>query len=304
MMHQRSKKEAEEGKERKEDMTIFLITLGFRTPPFQATFSNPNILEGTLITLDGVFSFAKYYANRDWRKRYLEDLTRAIADRTPSISTSYLMPSVREGDVLSVLTPYNTEMRFGLNRETACLESVREVKSHFGGAVRICISRKSMIPKILLVKETVGVKLRGSLSEIQETKGAYRDIFYEVRIERTNLLWTAVARGEKKDIENSLKAKMSIGKKRDMGWGDLKKTQIYNLISKDDISLDERGLVYKNGKSEYRELLRPHTTTEVISLLRNRKCSLLKSVLAHSATKPPYWRKELVVSLAKLVCTL
>jgi len=284
-------------------MTIFLITLGFRTPPFQATFSNPNILESTLITLDGVFSFTKYYADRDWRKRYLEDLTRAVVDKTPSISTSYLMPSVRERDVLSVLTPYNTEMRFRLDGETARLESVREVKSHSGKVVRICISRRSTIPKILLVKETVGIRLKGSLSEIQETKGAYRDVFYEVRIGRTNLLWAAVAKGEKKDIENSLKAKMSIGKKRNMGWGDLKKTQIYKLISKGDISIDERKLVYKNGGSEYMELLRPHTTTEVISLLRSKKCSLLKSVLTHSATKPPYWRKELVVSLAKLVCT-
>ena len=286
-------------------MVVYLLILNFRTPPFQTVFSYPNVLKDTLITLDGFFSFAQHYIDDNWRDKYLKDLVESINDRVPKITTSYLMPSIRKNYQLSVFSPYNTEIIFSLENSTAYLNCVNKAKRAFGGNVRICIAKRSAITKVLSIKDAIGIDLVGGLSKIQERRGAYRDVFYEVRISRTNLLWSAIAKGNLNDIKRFMKIalKTGIGKKRNMGWGDLKSFYIYEVRNNNDININERMITYRDERHEYCELLRPHTTSDIIAVLRNNY-TLLECDLTHGAVNPPYWRKNLVVSRAKFVKVL
>ena len=286
-------------------MTIYLLVLNFRTPPFQTVFSQPNVLKDTLITLDGFFSFAQNYAGENWRDKYLIDLTQDIVDKKPNIKTSYLMPSIRKNGKLSVFTPYNTELIFSLKDGVAYLSNVNKAKKIFGGSIRICISKRSTISKVLSIGNTIGIKISGALGEIEERRGAYRDVFYEVRISRTNLLWSAIAKGNLNEIKKFMKIalKTGIGKKRNMGWGDLKSFCVYDIKNNNEVNINERMIIYRDGQYEYCELLRPHTTFEVVSILKSNY-TLLECDLTHGEVNPPYWRKNLVVSSAKFVKVL
>ncbi len=292
-------------------MMTYLLVLNFRTPPFQTVFSQPNVLKDTLITLDGFFSFAQNYADESWRDRYLIDLTQDIVDKKPNIKTSYLMPSIRKNGKLSVFTPYNTELIFSLKEGVAYLSNVNKAKKIFGGNIRISISKRSTISKVLSIVNTIGIKISGALGEIEERRGAYRDVFYDVRISRTNLLWSAIVKGNLDNIKKFMKIalKTGIGKKRNMGWGDLKSFYVYEVRNNNEININEKIITYRDGQYEYCELLRPHTTSDVIDILRKNKrnknnYTLLECDLTHGAVNPPYWRKNLVVSRAKFVKVL
>ena len=97
--------------------------------------------------------------------------------------------------------------------------------------------------------------------------------------------------------------KTGIGKKRNMGWGDLKSFYIYEVRNNNDININERMITYRDKRHEYCELLRPHTTSDIIAVLRNNY-TLLECDLTHGTVNPPYWRKNLVVSRAKFVKVL
>ncbi len=287
-------------------MTVYLVVLNFRTPPFQTIFSQPNILKDTLITLDRFFSFAQNYTEGDWRCKYLIDLTRDVVDKIPNIKASYLMPSIRKNKTLLVYTPYNTELIFDLKDSVAYLLHINnKVKKILGGSIKICISKRSTISKVLSIEKSIGIKISGALGKIEERRGAYRDIFYEVQISRTNLLWSAITKGNINDIKKFMKIalKTGIGKKRNMGWGDLKNFCVYEIKNRDGIHLNEEKVIYRDKQYEYCEFLRPHATSDVISILRNNY-TLLECNLTHGDVNPPYWKKRLVISLARFVRVL
>lgn len=193
-------------------MNLYLAILNFRSPPFHLSFSRPNVLESNLMTLDGGLAFADYYISElkqhfDWRQKYLlNTLTKEITDNPAKeeLVSSYLMPAIRN-ELLSIFTPYNTELVFKLNGLFACLVDVKLHERLRESPTKLAILKRSTLSKVFSAKEAMGIEMKGRVDGIEVGRGGHKDVFCEVRIKRTNLLWASIVKArDAKQIEQAL----------------------------------------------------------------------------------------------------
>lgn len=293
-------------------MAIYLVCLEFRTPPFNVQFWHPNIQSSAPIVLDGAFSFLERFDGQtDWRMEYLIKQFEKISHNPPSIQTSYIFPSVQEGNLLKFTTLSGTCLTFEIS-DKATLRKISQVES--GDAPFFLRLRRQFdfnsVIRFMNTVESIEIKKKkgkiDGISAIDEGRGPYKGISLELQVKACHLLWCAFADSNDK---NTLKRYLEflkingIGKKRNLGWGDLKNFEIFDLETSDSGIVCVDRLEYSCGKEQLLETIRPKELKDIQLMLKNGENetrTLLKIQIGHGATDPPYWGKGTVVHSAKI----
>lgn len=285
---------------------MYLVTLKFGAFPLSLSLSSPNILSQEFIPFDGPLAFAEYYkaklsTSSDWRIQYLEDtLTSKELEWNSEIRSSYLLPAIRENNSLIVTTPMGFEVKFSVGNDARYESSERHhLYKAETSQIFLRLGRRDDIIKTALIRKQLGVKLNVKSfpnSQTDPQRGPYKAVDYQVKIYVTNLLWAAivdgVSRDDLKELLSVLK-KLGIGKKRNMGWGDLLDYSVYPLNSTNTLTPE-----YIIHSEEYLETWRPLSPEKIVELRKIRKMSLLDSKIGYGSENPPYWKRNIVVKSA------
>ncbi len=292
---------------------MYLVTLKFRAYPLSLSLSSPNELSQELIPLDGPLAFAEYYKTRlpndsDWRIKYLEDvLTTKELEWISDIRSSYLLPCTVNEETLTITTPMGFKAVFNVDGK-ACYEFSREQRlgKWESSQIFLRLGRRDDIIKVEILRNSMGVSLTKKTKGLPSSQsGPYKAVDYSLRLYTPNLMWASIVSGisqRKLDELISILRKFGIGKKRNMGWGDLLEYQIYELKGK---NITSEYILHTQGESKFLETWRPISPERIAKLVtklpketRYKKFSLLDSKIGYGAEKPPYWRKHLVVKSA------
>jgi len=270
------------------------------------------------IPVDGALSFAYYYLSElskfdDWRTKYLMDTLTKEVENMPlpnNICGSYLLSATRKRSKIFVTTPYGNIVEIELHGSFA--EPIGVIKGNTGHRVpvRLLLSRRSDIKKALMVKESLNTSLSGRVGIIDPRRGGYKDISLEIQIKYTNLLFVALVRSLNLDtLKNLLDIliRFGVGKKRNMGWGDIKDYKVYRVHKGDKnnvILINDKQIQYLMDNLELAEILRPFSRSNFakkFEIGKNNGWKIEDLKLGQGSEKPPYWRKQLVILFAKLV---
>jgi hypothetical protein len=309
-------------------MAIYLVCLEFRTPPFNVQFWHPNIQSSAPIVLDGAFSFLeRFNGQTDWRMEYLTKQFEKISHSPPSIQTSYLFPSIQEGNSLKFTTPSGACLTFEISGK-ATLTNISQVESS-NVPFFLRLRRQfdfSSVMRLMDTVESIEIKRKkgkiDGISTIDEGRGPYKGISLELQVKACHLLWCAFAESSDK---STLKRYLEfltingIGKKRNLGWGDLKNFEVFDLepsssgvipvdrleyfSGKEQFLIFVDRLEYFSGKEQFLETIRPKELKDIQTMLKSGKRetrTLLGIQIGHGATEPPYWGKGTVVHSAKI----
>jgi len=169
---------------------------------------------------------------------------------------------------------------------------------------KLWIRKKDDIVKLALIGGEY-LDLRNLVSDINSRSGGYRaiDISIKIPVEylSTELAFFASI-SDLKALEDELNVlkKSGIGKKRDMGFGDLVAWEIYEFYSSNkEISILYPMIIsYKEGNSTRRIITLRNLPAHVITSLKNvGKLLPLNMKMILSRTRPPYWvREELCIT--------
>lgn len=290
-------------------MTVYLACLEFRTPPFTLQFRYPNAQISVPIVLDGAFSFFdKYGGLDDWREKYLTDAFDPIVHESPGIKTSYMLPAVEDQHTIKFITPLETCLVFKINKNAVFKGISDENPAIVPFSLRL--NRRFALNKALLLEtSTDNFKLsrdKGKItgiSSIDESRGPFKSISLDLKINACNLFWCVFVETDNPDVLKGYLEHFKIsgiGKKRNMGWGDLKEFYVYEMELDNSIQISVNELIYNQDNEKIMEIIRPKELSEIRRLIQNKKYSLLKILLGHGAVDPPYWGKDTVVYCAKL----
>jgi hypothetical protein len=303
-------------------MTMYLLCLEFRTPPFNVQFQYPNSQVSVPIILDGAFSFLDRFMDMgDWREDYLVKVSKPIEHLTPRIQTSYMFPAIQKAQVVEFLTPSDTCLAFEIDGD-ATLKWISDEDSDIDITLTpfsLRLRRQFDLDKVLgfldsLESLEIEKKKRNisALRRISERRGPYKSISIDVHVKASHLFWCAFADAEDLNmLEGYLESLKitGIGKKRNMGWGDLKKYEIHKVQQDTSIYISTDKLVYQQNNESFIETIRPKQLKEVQELIRgsekgsrrDNKYALVKFHIGQGTTTPPYWGKETIAYNAKLV---
>lgn len=303
-------------------MTMYLLCLEFRTPPFNVQFQYPNSQVSVPIILDGAFSFLDRFMNAvDWREEYLVEVSKHIEHLTPRIRTSYMFPAIQKAQVVKFLTPSDTCLAFEIDGD-ATLRWISDENSDRDVILTpfsLRLRRQFDLDKVLrflnsLESFEIEKKRKNipAIRRISERRGPYKSISIDVQVKAGHLFWCAFADAEDLNmLENYLEyLKITgIGKKRNMGWGDLTKYEIHKIKQDTPACISTDKIVYHQNNESFIETIRPKKLEEIQELTRgsekgsrkNNKYALVKFHIGQGTTTPPYWGKETIAYSAKLV---
>jgi len=293
--------------------TMYLVTLKFRVYPLSLSLSNPNELSQELTPLDGALAFAEYYQDKlskmpDWRVQYLEDTL--ISDRLEwksKIRSSYLLPAVSKGKTIEILTPMGFRAVFKIDSK-AHYEFSQEKRARHSESSQIFLrlGRRDDIIKAEILRRSLNIELTRKTKALPSSaSGPYKAIDYIVKFNTPNLMWASIVEGISKEKLEEVLAVLKIfgiGKKRNMGWGDILNYCIHPLKDKKMNSVTSGYIVHNENLLE---TWRPWSPERLTQLIQNKeveveykKFSLLDSKIGYGAERPPYWRKSLVIKSA------
>lgn len=292
----------------------YLVALKFRTFPLSLSLSSPNELSQEFIPLDGPLAFAEYYkiklsANSDWRARYLEDtLTSKEIEWRSEIMSSYLLPAIRKDKSIMVITPMGFKVVFSLGNKARYELSERQYPRRMESSqILLRLGRRDDILKTEILRKSLGIELTRKIKALPSPQsGPYKSIDYLIKVYTPNLMWLAIVDGvsnqkKLKELLSILK-QFGIGKKRNMGWGDLLDYYIYPLDHNSKSAITPRYVVHNQ---KYLETWRPWSPENIAKLVKGpqkvtkyRKLSLIGSKVGYGSETPPYWKKHLVIKYA------
>jgi hypothetical protein len=293
-------------------MTLYLLCLEFRTPPFNVQFCYPNAQISIPIILDGAFSFLDKFSNiEDWRKTYLTDTFKEIRHSTPTIQTSYMFPAIQDNNIVKFITPLNTCLTFRLGKKAALERIFNSEESDEGilpTSFYLRLKREFDFTKVINMVDSLHPltvprrkgKIAG-ISKINERKGPHKSISLDLQIKTSNLFWCTFAKADELSVLNTYLQCLQIngiGKKRNMGWGDLKCFEIYELESNASSTVSVDKIEYYEKNEEFMETIRPKQLKYIQNFLNDY--ILIKSRLGQGAIYPPYWGNETLIFWAKL----
>ena len=148
----------------------------------------------------------------------------------------------------------------------------------------------------MLVAGNISIKKRG-LSEILESSGSYRAINSRVRLNGelsvTTFAVIMEVKNEKMLCEylNFLKT-AGVGKKRDMGYGDLIDYQIYKLMENEDINLNPQFVEWAEKELKFRITLRLLPWFIIDSWLNEESWRILQASMMMASPRSPYWSRR------------
>jgi len=293
---------------------VYLVALRFRAYPLSFSLSSPNELSQELIPLDGPLAFAEYYKTRlpndpDWRAKYLEDvLTIEELKWVSDIRSSYLLPCTVKEERLTITTPMGFNAIFSVIDDRTHYETSekQQPKKWESSQIFLRLGRRDDIIKVEILRNSTGVNLTKKTKRLPISQsGPYKAVDYSLKLYTPNLMWASIVNGTSRrrlDELLHILGKFGIGKKRNMGWGDLLEYQIYELKGK-NITPDY--ILHTQGESRFLETWRPISPEKIAKMItkppkgvRYNKLSLLDSKIGYGAERPPYWRRNLVVKSA------
>lgn len=291
----------------------YLVTLKFRTYPLSLSLSSPNELSQELMPLDGALAFAEYYkiklsCESDWRMKYLEDtLNSKEVEWRSKTQSSYLLPAIVNDENLIVTTPMGFKAVFTIGTKAHYEFSQSQYPKRMESSqILLRLGRRDDIVKVEILRNSLGIEFPRKIKALPSSQsGPYKAVDYLVKTYTPNLMWVSVVEGiSKEKLEEllSILKKFGIGKKRNMGWGDLLDYNIHPLDRDSRNSITSEYIVHNQKFLETWRPLSPEKIAELIKwpqrTVRNGKLSLLDSKIGYGAEKPPYWRKYLVVKSA------
>ncbi|ASJ06670.1 hypothetical protein [Thermococcus pacificus] len=292
---------------------MYLVTLRFRAYPLSFSLSSPNELSQELMPLDGPLAFAEYYRTKlshdpDWRIKYLEDvLTARELEWVSNIRSSYLLPCTVNEERLTITTPMGFKVVFNVNGEARYEFSERQhPKKWESSQIFLRLGRRDDIIKVEILRNSLGVSLTKRTKGLPSSQsGPYKAVDYSLRLYTPNLMWASIVDGiSQRKLRELLYIlrKFGVGKKRNMGWGDLLEYHIYELKSR---NITSSYILHAQGESRFLETWRPISPEKIAGMITKppkgveyNRLSLLDSKIGYGAERPPYWRRNLVVKSA------
>jgi len=299
---------------------LHLIILKFRFPPINVVQEAPNLLTYLPLHVDSMLLFAdimRSFGNNDWRFNFVKTAMfhKFDKDRPKSLNflrrygttlSSVLLPIIRMRDnelKLHIFTKPPRILTVALEKSYTQLKELSRAND-LSRQEKLWIRKKDDIVKLALIGGEY-LDLRNLVSGINSRSGGYRaiDISIKIPVEylSTELAFFASI-SDLKALEDELNVlkKSGIGKKRDMGFGDLVAWEIYEFYSSNkEISILYPMIIsYKEGNSTRRIITLRNLPAHVITSLKNvGKLLPLNMKMILSRTRPPYWvREELCIT--------
>ncbi|WP_148202353.1 hypothetical protein [Thermococcus onnurineus] len=238
----------------------------------------------------------------------LEDmLTSKEVEWRSKIQSSYLLPTIMDGKNLVVTTPMGFKAIFTVgikaHYELSQSQYPRRMES---SQILLRLGRRDDIIKVEILRKSLGIELTRKIKALPSSQsGPYKAVDYLVKIHTPNLMWVSVVEGTSKEkLEEllSILRKFGMGKKRNMGWGDLLDYHIYPLDRNSRSAITSEYIIHNK---KFLETWRPWSPEKIAELVKGsrrmtqyRKFSLLDSKIGYGAEKPPYWRRHLVIKSA------
>lgn len=294
--------------------SLYLVLLKFRFPPINIVQEAPNTSTYIPSHADSLLLFAdivKNYVNNDWRYDFVKASLFRKFDREYPESLHYskeygvplssvLIPVLRRNDnrlELFLSTRYPRALSVTVDRGSVTLSRLYRVE----GLLRqekLWIRKRDDIVKLSLIS-TGFLNIKRVVSGISARSGGYRAIDLSVKVPveylSTELAFFASIGDYRKLVEelNILK-RSGIGKKRDMGFGDLVSWEVYRIqYNEHEIKvLDPMILLYKEHDN-FRVITLRNLPAIIVNALRQRYRLLIVNMKAIlSRTRPPYWVRE------------
>ena len=294
---------------------LYLIILKFRFPPINVVQEAPNVLMYLPLHADSMLLFAdlaETFGNSDWRFNFVKTAIfhKFDKDNPKSLNflreygiplSSVLLPIIRKQDnklKLYISTKPPRILTVTLENSYAQLRELSRANDLLHQE-KLWIRKRDDIVKLALVGREY-LDLRNLVSGISSRSGGYRAIDISIKVPigylSTELAFFASISNLKalEDELNVLK-KSGIGKKHDMGFGDLVAWRVYEFDSSDEkISILFPMIIsYKENDNTTRIITLRNLPAHVITPLKNvGKLLPLNMKMVLSRTKPPYWVKE------------
>jgi len=300
---------------------LYLIVLKFRFPPLnfiQLAANNltylPPHTDSMLLFADTVSSF-----NDDWRFSLLEtQLSRKFDRKCPnSLDTSkkysvplasVLLPIIRVQDSsFDILVPARNSWILSLSMEDGGQVELRNmgIRKTSSYQEKLWLRKRDDIAKLATVGSGFFKLTKKGLSDIYPQRGGYRaiDITLKIPMEymSTQLAFFAGLKDhDSLNKELEILRKFGIGKKRDMGFGDLMSWQILKVKTDNSISIRDPMAILRmeDNKSRWRLITLRNTPKLLIDNLKHEldkyggHLLTLSMNMVLSREKPPYWLRE------------
>jgi len=308
---------------------LYLIILRFRFSPMNLVQESPNILTYIPFHADSFLLFAdvvKDYGDTDWRfdfvkasyfrkfdKEYPRSL-EVLKEHRVALS-SVVMPVLRRtSNALDLYLPTRLPRILVLTIRKNVVYLYRLMRTDtLLRQEKLWIRKRDDIPKLALTNANM-FEIEELKSSINARSGGYRAIDVSLKIPLEYLstelaFFASINSYEKLQDELNILKKSGVGKKRDMGFGDLISWEIYK-VEPDNECLNICGpmLLYNVENDIIRFITLRNLPATILNVLRNPKQEKksrdgkllflpvnMKIVL--SRIKPPYWlRQELCLA--------
>lgn len=296
-----------------ETLSLYLVLLKFRLPPINVVQEAPNILTHIPPHADSLLLFAdivKGYGNNDWRYDFVKttlfrDFHREFPEslhysKEYGVSlSSVLIPVLRRDKSMLELylpTRYPRVLSIIIEDDIVTLDRLYKVE----GLLRqetLWIRKRDDIAKLALIG-TDPLNIKGTISEISARSGGYKAINLLVKIPieylSAELAFFASVSDYRKLVEElRILKRYGIGKKRDMGFGDLISWKIYKVLSNREVRVLDSTILYHKEQNHFKIITLRNLPATIINTLRQRgQLLIINMKLILSSIKPPYWTRE------------
>lgn len=303
---------------------LYLVMLRFRFPPMNLVQEAPNILTYIPFHADSLLLFAdivKDYRNVDWRFDFVKISCFRKFDREYPRSLRYskeygvalssvMMPVLRRDNGLLELylpTRYPRILSLVLNNDTASMLELRRSEALLRQE-KLWIRKRDDISKLALLNIEL-FKMKELKSYINARSGGYRaiDLLLKIPLEYLSIeLAFFVSVSNYKELLNELNIlkRSGVGKKRDMGFGDLISWEIYKVkVGNRNLGIWIPMVLYSIEGNTIRAITLRNLPASILDTLRrsrqegkSKDCKPLflpvNMRIVLSRIKPPYWLKE------------
>lgn len=304
--------------------SLYLVVLRFRFPPMNLVQEAPNILTYIPFHADSLLLFAdvvKDYGNADWRFDFVKISYFRKFDREYPRSLKYSkeygvtlssvgMPVLRRDNGLLELylpTRYPRILSLILDNDTVSMLELRRSEALLRQE-KLWIRKRDDISKLALLNTEL-FEMKELRKYINVRSGGYRaiDLLLKIPLEYLSIeLAFFVSVSNYKELLNELNIlkRSGVGKKRDMGFGDLISWKIYKVkVGNRNLGIWIPMVLYSIEGNTIRVITLRNLPASILDTLRRPKQKgknkdskpLLLPVnmkIVLSRIKPPYWLKE------------
>ena len=298
--------------------SLYLVVLEFRFPPLNMIQEAPNILTFLPPHSDSILLFAdivRRYFSHDWRYDFTEaalfrkfdkeypDSLNLLHELNVPLATVFL-PTIKENEkYLEILVPtkYPYLLKVLVRDSKATLTGISKYDS-ISRQESLWLRKRDDIAKLGILNNK-HLKLIRITTSIGSRSGGYRAIDVSLKIPIVYLSTKTAflaSIGNMEVLEEELKVleRTGVGKKRDMGFGDLVGWKIYPVSFNNNLRIIGPMAIAHEEAGKTRIITLRNTPSSFISSLKEKGGLLpLNMRMVLSRTKPPYWvREELCIA--------